>query len=51
MPPLPGHRAGSSYATDWTGQRNLFAACGRAGVKRLVFRVAARCRPAPPTCR
>lgn len=27
----------SSYAIDWTGKQNLFAACGRAGVKRLVF--------------
>jgi len=27
----------SSYDTDWTGQQNLFAACRRADVKRLVF--------------
>lgn len=29
--------AGSSYDVDWTGKQNLFAACERAGVKRLVF--------------
>jgi uncharacterized protein YbjT (DUF2867 family) len=28
---------GSAYDIDWTGKQNLFAACGRAGVKRLVF--------------
>jgi uncharacterized protein YbjT (DUF2867 family) len=28
---------GSSYSVDWTGKQNLFAACQRAGVKRLVF--------------
>jgi uncharacterized protein YbjT (DUF2867 family) len=28
---------GSAYEIDWTGKQNLFAACGRAGVKRLVF--------------
>jgi uncharacterized protein YbjT (DUF2867 family) len=28
---------GSSYDVDWTGKQNLFAACQRAGVKRLVF--------------
>jgi uncharacterized protein YbjT (DUF2867 family) len=29
--------AGSAYDMDWTGKQNLFAACQRAGVKRLVF--------------
>lgn len=29
--------SGSAYAIDWTGKQNLFAACQRAGVKRLVF--------------
>ena len=28
---------GSSYDVDWTGKQNLFSACQRAGVKRLVF--------------
>ncbi|CAK6697362.1 NAD(P)H-binding protein [Synechococcus sp. CBW1107] len=28
---------GSAYDIDWTGKQNLFAACSRAGVKRLVF--------------
>jgi uncharacterized protein YbjT (DUF2867 family) len=28
---------GSAYDVDWTGKQNLFAACQRAGVKRLVF--------------
>jgi uncharacterized protein YbjT (DUF2867 family) len=28
---------GSAYDIDWTGKQNLFAACRRAGVKRLVF--------------
>ena len=28
---------GSAYEIDWTGKQNLFAACQRAGVKRLVF--------------
>lgn len=28
---------GSAYDIDWTGKQNLFAACGRAGVRRLVF--------------
>ena len=28
---------GSAYDIDWTGKQNLFAACQRAGVKRLVF--------------
>ena len=28
---------GSSYLVDWTGKQNLFAACQRAGVKRLIF--------------
>ncbi len=28
---------GSAYEIDWSGKQNLFAACGRAGVKRLVF--------------
>ena len=28
---------GSAYDVDWTGKQNLFAACKRAGVKRLVF--------------
>jgi uncharacterized protein YbjT (DUF2867 family) len=27
----------SSWDVDWVGKQNLFAACGRAGVKRLVF--------------
>lgn len=27
----------SAYEIDWTGKQNLFAACGRAGVKRFVF--------------
>ncbi|MFM7732774.1 MAG: NAD(P)H-binding protein [Cyanobium sp.] len=27
----------SSWDVDWLGKQNLFAACGRAGVKRLVF--------------
>ena len=27
----------SAYDVDWTGKQNLFAACSRAGVKRLVF--------------
>jgi len=27
----------STYAIDWDGKQNLFAACGRAGVKRVVF--------------
>jgi uncharacterized protein YbjT (DUF2867 family) len=27
----------STYAIDWTGKQNLFAACGRASVKRVVF--------------
>jgi uncharacterized protein YbjT (DUF2867 family) len=29
--------SGSAYPVDWTGKQNLFAACGRAGVRRLVF--------------
>jgi len=29
--------SGSTYPVDWTGKQNLFAACGRAGVRRLVF--------------
>jgi uncharacterized protein YbjT (DUF2867 family) len=29
--------AGSAYDLDWTGKQNLFAACQRAGVNRLVF--------------
>jgi uncharacterized protein YbjT (DUF2867 family) len=29
--------SGSAYEIDWTGKQNLFAACQRAGVKRLVF--------------
>ena len=29
--------SGSTYAVDWDGKQNLFAACRRAGVKRLVF--------------
>jgi uncharacterized protein YbjT (DUF2867 family) len=29
--------SGSAYPVDWTGKQNLFAACGRAGVSRLVF--------------
>jgi len=29
--------SGSAYPIDWTGKQNLFAACGRAGVKRVVF--------------
>lgn len=28
---------GSAYQIDWSGKLNLFAACQRAGVKRLVF--------------
>jgi uncharacterized protein YbjT (DUF2867 family) len=28
---------GSAYDVDWTGKQNLFAACGRAGVGRVVF--------------
>jgi uncharacterized protein YbjT (DUF2867 family) len=28
---------GSAYDIDWTGKQNLFAACRRAGLKRLVF--------------
>jgi uncharacterized protein YbjT (DUF2867 family) len=28
---------GSSYDVDWTGKQNLFAACERAGVTRVVF--------------
>ena len=28
---------GSAYDIDWTGKQNLFAACLRAGVKRVVF--------------
>lgn len=28
---------GSAYDIDWDGKQNLFAACSRAGVKRLVF--------------
>jgi uncharacterized protein YbjT (DUF2867 family) len=28
---------GSAYDVDWTGKQNLFAACQRAGVKRVVF--------------
>jgi uncharacterized protein YbjT (DUF2867 family) len=28
---------GSAYDIDWTGKQNLFAACRRAGVRRLVF--------------
>ena len=28
---------GSAYDVDWVGKQNLFAACQRAGVKRLVF--------------
>ena len=27
----------SSWDVDWVGKQNLFAACGRAGVKRMVF--------------
>ena len=29
--------SGSAWPVDWTGKQNLFAACGRAGVKRVVF--------------
>ncbi|TVS06029.1 MAG: NAD-dependent epimerase/dehydratase family protein [Cyanobium sp. PLM2.Bin73] len=29
--------AGSAYEIDWSGKQNLFAACQRAGLKRLVF--------------
>jgi uncharacterized protein YbjT (DUF2867 family) len=29
--------AASTWDVDWTGKQNLFAACGRAGIKRLVF--------------
>jgi uncharacterized protein YbjT (DUF2867 family) len=28
---------GSAYEIDWTGKQNLFAACQRVGVKRVVF--------------
>lgn len=28
---------GSAYDIDWTGKQNLFAACRRAGVRRVVF--------------
>ena len=28
---------GSAYAIDWSGKQNLFAACARADVKRVVF--------------
>lgn len=28
---------GSAFEVDWTGKQNLFAAAGRAGVKRVVF--------------
>ena len=28
---------GSAYDIDWSGKQNLFAACQKAGVKRLVF--------------
>jgi uncharacterized protein YbjT (DUF2867 family) len=28
---------GTAYDLDWTGKQNLFAACGRAGLKRFVF--------------
>jgi uncharacterized protein YbjT (DUF2867 family) len=28
---------GSAYEIDWSGKQNLFAACQRAAVKRLVF--------------
>ncbi|MCP9775077.1 NAD(P)H-binding protein [Cyanobium sp. HWJ4-Hawea] len=28
---------GSAYEIDWTGKQNLFAACQRSGIKRLVF--------------
>ena len=28
---------GSAYEIDWSGKQNLFAACQKAGVKRLVF--------------
>jgi uncharacterized protein YbjT (DUF2867 family) len=28
---------GSAYDVDWTGKQNLFAACERAGVSRVVF--------------
>jgi uncharacterized protein YbjT (DUF2867 family) len=28
---------GSAYEVDWSGKQNLFAACQRAGVNRLVF--------------
>jgi len=29
--------SGSTYSVDWTGKQNLFAACRRAGVRRVVF--------------
>jgi len=29
--------SGSAYDIDWTGKQNLFAACGRAGLARVVF--------------
>ncbi|MEB3320306.1 MAG: NAD(P)H-binding protein [Cyanobium sp.] len=28
---------GSAYDVDWSGKQNLFAACGRTGVRRVVF--------------
>ncbi|MEB3322508.1 MAG: NAD(P)H-binding protein [Synechococcaceae cyanobacterium] len=29
--------SGSTYDVDWTGKQNLFAACRKAGVRRVVF--------------
>ena len=29
--------SGSTYSVDWTGKQNLFAACRRAGVRRVMF--------------
>jgi len=29
--------SGSAWPVDWTGKQNLFSACGRAGVRRVVF--------------
>ena len=31
------NQSGSAYDIDWTGKQNLFAACGRASLSRLVF--------------
>ena len=31
------NQSGSAYDIDWTGKQNLFAACGRSSLSRLVF--------------